>query len=207
MVERTCSKCEVSKPETLEFFRSRGTKYRGGLRPDCRVCSAACDRAWRQRNPEAIAAYRRAHRERIRGQMREYKRRYYATPEGKAVIARCNRKWNRSKEGRAWLTRAQQSRRARKASLRADFTSEDWQLCLEWFADSCAYCGTGGEMTQDHVIPVSSGGGYVVENIIPACGSCNSRKHAAALGEWFPRQPFFSEDRMAMILTYLSRVS
>ena len=30
--------------------------------------------------------------------------------------------------------------------------------------------------TRDHVIPISKGGNNTKENIVPACGSCNSKK-------------------------------
>jgi 5-methylcytosine-specific restriction endonuclease McrA len=35
---------------------------------------------------------------------------------------------------------------------------------------------TGLKLTQEHVIPVSRGGGTTAENIVPACGKCNSSK-------------------------------
>lgn len=43
----------------------------------------------------------------------------------------------------------------------------------------CAYCGTKvnrGTATMDHVLPISKGGKTNWENIVTACGPCNSRK-------------------------------
>jgi hypothetical protein len=41
----------------------------------------------------------------------------------------------------------------------------------------CAYCGNRSErMTIDHVIPLCQGGGNDPENLVVACGGCNSRK-------------------------------
>ena len=43
--------------------------------------------------------------------------------------------------------------------------------------DVCAYCGgRSGRMTIDHVIPLCQGGSNGPHNLVPACGSCNSRK-------------------------------
>ncbi|MBM0235960.1 HNH endonuclease [Micromonospora sp. ATA32] len=208
MQERTCSKCDVSKPETEEFFRKRGTKDRGGLRPDCRDCTKARDRAYYEANRERYKAYQAANAERIRAYMLEYKRAYYRTETGKAAIQRANRRWNQSPEGKARLTLLQQRRRARVAGLESAFATEDWTLCLEWFGQRCAYCGGSAEtLHQEHVIPVESGGPYVPWNIVPACGSCNSSKTTKPLDEWFPGQPFYAEERMAMIADYFALVS
>ena len=46
-------------------------------------------------------------------------------------------------------------------------------------AHLCLYCGRAfnrGHLTRDHVIPLSRGGTDVWENVVTACGHCNSRK-------------------------------
>jgi 5-methylcytosine-specific restriction endonuclease McrA len=207
MQERTCSKCGISKPETEEFFRRRGTKDRGGFRPDCKDCNAARDKAYYEANREKWKTYREQRVDIIRAQQPAYKRAYYQTERGKAVIQRANRKWRLSPEGRARLALLQQRRRARTAGLESAFTTEDWSLCLEWFEDRCAYCGAAEKLHQEHVIPVESGGPYVPWNIVPACGSCNSSKSTKPLDVWFPLQPFYAEERMAMIADYFALVS
>ncbi len=40
----------------------------------------------------------------------------------------------------------------------------------------CQYCGSGHELTFDHVVPVSQGGKSHWENITTACAPCNLRK-------------------------------
>ena len=43
-------------------------------------------------------------------------------------------------------------------------------------AFSCQYCGSGQELTFDHVLPRSRGGRTTWENIVTACAPCNLRK-------------------------------
>lgn len=153
-----------------------------------------------------MRAYQEANAARIRARMKKYKRAYYKTSAGKATIQRANQKWNRSPAGRLWLAMAQQQRRAKQRGLPATFTEAEWESCREWFGNSCAYCGKLGSLHQEHVLPVQDGGPYSVGNIVPACGSCNSSKATCALDVWFPRQPFYTEERMMMIVTYLTSV-
>ena len=41
---------------------------------------------------------------------------------------------------------------------------------------SCQYCGSKSNLTLDHVIPVSKGGGTTWDNIVCACNKCNQKK-------------------------------
>jgi Restriction endonuclease len=55
---------------------------------------------------------------------------------------------------------------------------------------NCLYCGCDvakKEATLDHVLPISRGGKTNWENIVTACGPCNSRKGNKIGPEWRPR--------------------
>lgn len=41
---------------------------------------------------------------------------------------------------------------------------------------NCQYCGSGKDLTLDHLIPVSKGGKSTWTNLVTACRSCNARK-------------------------------
>ena len=41
---------------------------------------------------------------------------------------------------------------------------------------ACAYCGSGDDLTFDHLIPRSRGGRTTWDNIVTACSSCNLKK-------------------------------
>lgn len=90
-----------------------------------------------------------------------------------------NRLYERNHKGRSRFK--EERRRSRKAGLPATLTNEEWDAILLAHSHQCAYCGikpaTGERvLEQDHVIPVTAGGGYTADNIVPACKSCNSAK-------------------------------
>jgi hypothetical protein len=43
---------------------------------------------------------------------------------------------------------------------------------------ACRYCGSTKRLSLDHIIPRAQGGGDNPSNLVTACRSCNSRKHA-----------------------------
>jgi hypothetical protein len=59
---------------------------------------------------------------------------------------------------------------------------QDWLDIARYFSWSCAYCG-GKMQAIDHVIPRSAGGATRVDNIVPCCKRCNSKKGGHLLDE------------------------
>lgn len=49
---------------------------------------------------------------------------------------------------------------------------------------ACAYCGDPDGTTIDHVIPRSKGGTDDLENLRPACRTCNTSKGTKDVDEW-----------------------
>ncbi len=83
---------------------------------------------------------------------------------------------------------AKQKRRARKSILPDLFTAEEWQQCLLYWNNTCAYCGSSDRLAMDHFIPLASRIelclGTVKENIVPACKHCNSSKRNKSPYVW-----------------------
>lgn len=69
-----------------------------------------------------------------------------------------------------------------------DLTDEQWgALQTAW--GGCAYCGaTGRPMQRDCVLPISRGGRYTVDNVVPACGPCNASKCNDEVTAWLRRK-------------------
>jgi len=97
----------------------------------------------------------------------------------------------------------EQRREAMKLQLVATLTVEQWEFIKQEFGNRCSYCGKEKPLAQEHFIPLSKGGGYTAENIIPACNSCNSSKSATMFSQWYPRYKYYDKNREVKILSHL----
>lgn len=128
------------------------------------------DRAYILANPEQIKAtqerYRRTHPERVKASYATY-----AKANSEKIRAKCAK------------------RRARKAGAPInDLTAAQWQEIKTAYGHRCVYCERKMQrLTQDHITPLSKGGSHTLSNIVPACTTCNSRKHVN--GPLAPVQP------------------
>jgi 5-methylcytosine-specific restriction endonuclease McrA len=59
-----------------------------------------------------------------------------------------------------------------------DFSDAQWQETQALQKHCCYYCGTRckGQLTQDHIQPLSKSGNHSFRNVIAVCLRCNSRK-------------------------------
>ena len=82
---------------------------------------------------------------------------------------------------------ADSRRRARLKNAIGSFTAIEWRELLETYHSKCTYCGKRSkELTVDHIIPLVKGGTNYIDNIVPACGRCNSSKKDAL---WDTQRP------------------
>ena len=74
------------------------------------------------------------------------------------------------------------------AKVEHDLTDEQWDaLKSAW--GGCAYCGASGKPLQrDCVMAISRGGRYTLDNIAPACASCNASKCNDEVTSWMRRK-------------------
>lgn len=122
----------------------------------CRECMTAYMKEYRKANPELMrqlaARFNLRHPDRRRA--------YYTSDHGRLM----------SRLGAS-------KTRARWYGLRVDtITPADWNAILDYFGYRCAYCLVGGPLQQDHIVPITKGGGTTIDNIVPACGRCNKKK-------------------------------
>jgi 5-methylcytosine-specific restriction endonuclease McrA len=73
-------------------------------------------------------------------------------------------------------------------------TAPEWRDILEQYDGRCAYCGCNLDRpTIDHVVPLSRGGEHCRDNVVPACGHCNSSKGAKTLTEWRAKEAQYAD--------------
>ena len=86
------------------------------------------------------------------------------------------------------------------AGVEHDLTDEQW-AAIQAAWGGCAYCGaTGGSLQRDCVLALSRGGRYTLDNIVPACGSCNASKCNDEVTSWLRRKRL---DERAFLLRHL----
>jgi 5-methylcytosine-specific restriction endonuclease McrA len=104
---------------------------------------------------------RRWKTERRQEQRKAYYARYRLTEKAQAARARHNLR-----------------RRLALGTSEHPLTSTQWLEILNEHKRRCFYCKERtSPLTMDHVIPLSKGGEHTKTNVVPACPSCNSKKH------------------------------
>lgn len=146
-------------------------------------------KAWRTANKARLkarqAAYYLIHRDRILARVKardaanpervlEYHRKHYARNADR-IKAYCA-EYRKTHKAEKWASESQ--RRARKAGNGGSHTAAEWREKVERLGHKCYYCGKGGKLTKDHVLALKRGGTDDIDNLVPACRSCNSSKNA-----------------------------
>jgi 5-methylcytosine-specific restriction endonuclease McrA len=185
MESKVCNGCGIKKPLS-EYYKA--AKGKDGHRGKCKVCDNTRTKAYYQ-TPQATekrrisAALWKANN---KDKIREYNKKhghtaylkYKETEHGKEVRRRNKLKYNSTLKGKLTDKRKHHKRRAIMENA-GTFTNEQWQERLAEYNYCCAYCYNSfpvNELTIDHMHPISRGGTNTIDNLVPACKSCNSRK-------------------------------
>src|SRR4051812_18725724 len=84
--------------------------------------------------------------------------------------------------------RIARKRKGRMAAVEHDLSPDQWATLQELWS-GCAYCGaTDRPLQRDCVLPISRGGRYTLDNIVPACRSCNASKCNDEVTGWLRRK-------------------
>ena len=149
-------------------MKARAKAYRSAHRAE----TAATAQAWRAAHPEERRALWRAWYIAHRLERGAYQQTYGA--EHRAQLTASHRVWRLAHPERARALTA--ARRARTAGAARSHSVQEWLEKVALLGGVCTYCGEAKPLTRDHKIPLSRGGTDDIENILPACRSCNSRK-------------------------------
>lgn len=206
---KKCTACERELPTNREYFY-KDSKGKDGLYSKCKECHVKKTKAYYRKNSEKYQHSRDTNKDKSA----EYRKGYYEQNKEHLLIEKQEyRKENRQqvlgqmksykKRNKEKIRGLNQKRRAVKAALPATLTSEQWAEILMVFEYECAYCGEKESLQQDHFVPVTKSGGYVRNNIVPACGRCNNSKSNTDYSEWYPKKSFYCPDREAKIMTHV----
>lgn len=140
--------------------------YNNQWRKDAKFCSQECYQSYKV--GENHWNYKHG-----RSKTREYEREIYRNNK------EYHRAYNRRPERREVLRRHKLKRRL----IKDEYDHNEWIKLLEQYNYLCFYCGVKmtyevgpNQITRDHLQPLSKGGRDSLENIVPACRSCNSSK-------------------------------
>lgn len=208
---KDCKTCKKNLP-FIDFYKNKRRK--DGREGECKRCQIKrAQRNYRLKKKQEPEWYERV-KERERLRMRENrkcpefrrrdieeKRKYYQ--ENKEEISRKYREYLQTDRGREMARLKEQRRRAREKRTIATLTLKQWESCLDHFNHKCAYCGSEGNLQQEHFVPVSKGGEYTITNIIPACENCNYNKRDKDFFTWYKERNYYCLERKRKILKYL----
>ena len=202
-----CKTCvALYRQENKERIADRGKRYY----QENKEHIAKQKKRYRQENKEYIAEYRKENKEYIADRVAKYhqknkdyisKQKKQYRKENKERIVEYGKRYCQENPEKCAIY--SQRRRARKRQLDSTLTFEQWENIKEDFNHKCAYCGKEDKLAQEHFLPLSKGGEYTHNNIIPACKSCNSSKHDKLFHEWYPNHKNYSKKREKTILKYL----
>lgn len=90
--------------------------------------------------------------------------------------------------GRTRRQRAARRRHRRVSRADNDLDAHEWDaLVAAW--GGCAYCGDStAALQKDCVLAISRGGRYTLDNVVPACRSCNASKCNTEVTSWMRRK-------------------
>ena len=185
---KTCYRCKQSLD--ISYFHSDVSRV-DGLNPKCKLCTLETSKDYYMRHAAQVVKrsieWARKNKAKKNASTRRWRA---ANPEAaRQAVARwvqenpekdkaSRRNWLRNHP--EWVAARQAIARARRKGAQQTehpLTATEWLYIKAAYNHRCVYCDRKLQrLTQDHIIPVSKGGRHTIENVVPACASCNSRK-------------------------------
>lgn len=143
------------------------------------------NREYYAKNKIKILAQKQIYAQLNKEAIKSYRTSYYETEVGKAAKRRSNQKREYQKKNKRII----------------NYSGRELVQRYKIFNGRCVYCNAATDITSDHVIPLSRIQGIDrLQNIVPACRSCNSRKRISDVIPWYKKQPFFDPERLLCVL-------
>jgi len=193
---------EANKDKMIEYRKINKDKIssqRKQWREDNKDMISAKAKQYREINKKSIREQKKQFSKENKDKIAQYKKEYYKENRTKVIESASQY----AKQNPDKIRIVQERRRSKKKQLLSTLTVEQWNDIKIEFNNRCAYCGEKVHLQQEHFIPLSKGGEYTVNNIIPACKRCNPSKNNGDFFEWYPKQEYYSKEREQFILNHL----
>lgn len=152
-----------------ESHRAESIAYRISRGDELKAQKRAYYAATRERSLKRVKEYSDKNKAKILAYQADY---YKTNTERVKSNVRAYRKSNPDKK-----THLENRRRASKFMNGGSHTLPDRLAKFQRLGNICFYCRQPKKLSIDHDIPLSRGGTDDIDNILPACRSCNSKKH------------------------------
>ena len=145
---------------------------------ECRECRNARTRCNYAHNRESVLSQQRSYqnenRETVRARNRDYGN---ERPAERAIRVKA---WllAHPERARELNTTSVNNRRSRRIAAEGTHTRAEWLAIVARQNDKCLHCPQTGNLSRDHIVPLSRGGSNYASNIQGLCKPCNSRKGA-----------------------------
>lgn len=177
---KACNRKRCSARNSTPEAKARANELRRDRRktdPQYRAKQTALSNAYRRADVEASRARERETYARLRETIRERVNAKLQDPTERAKVNASIARWRKTPAGRISHQLANTRRKLLLRGVAAKLTKAERLNTLEQHDHRCAYCLTRSDrLTQDHVVALVRGGTHTADNVVPACGSCNSRK-------------------------------
>jgi hypothetical protein len=198
ITEKQCTKCNKWFAENADNFYMRNkNKIELGYNAICKECSRKDRKDYIEANYETVKknkkeSYRRTqpHKNQQNKDWQQNHKEYYRA----YVKQYCHDNPDK-------VHHYNQKRQHKNHQI----SKEEWDSCKQYFDSSCAYCGMSEEKHKEimhqqlHKEHVVFNGSIYLDNCVPACRTCNSKKWEHDMEEWYKQQDYFSEERLNKI--------
>lgn len=91
-----------------------------------------------------------------------------------------------------WWKKTTQNHMKRVTHGLPRLTLRQWIMRVKEFDNCCAYCGEkpeeGTYLEIEHLTPLTRGGMHRIENVVPACPTCNKKKGQMTYEEFLAKE-------------------
>lgn len=229
---KVCSKCREEK-ELIEFGKVKANK--DGLNSKCKSCAKEWKAEYYKKNIDNIKekkkeyynnnsdiriTYYEKNKQRFKEYYEENKNKskeYYEEnkerfekyyKENSDKIKEYSKEYRKTENGKEVSNKSKNKRRALKKGNGGEYTQEQWENCIEFFDNKCAYTGLDLALKEnilnaEHITPITKGGTSWIWNLCPSERSANFSKHNNELEGWYRKQTYFSEERLNKIYEWM----